>query len=65
MKLPSVKVAVEFRREQYGWTQAKMALKLGMQKSHYSEFIKGKRKLPFSAIKKAYKLGVPAQVLLK
>lgn len=63
--LPSIPVALEFRREQYGWTQAKMSMELGIQSSHYSEIINGKRRLPLNATKLAYLIGVPAKVLLQ
>ena len=64
-KLPSIASALEFRRENFEWTAIKMAQKLGMQKSHYSEVIHGKRRLSINATKKAYALGVPASVLLR
>lgn len=64
-KLPSIPGALEFRREQYEWTQAKMAMELGIQRSHYSEIIKRKRGLPLKATKMAYSIGVPANVLLQ
>lgn len=63
--LPPVVDALEFRREQYGWTRMRMAAELGLGKSHYSEFVSGKRGLPLSARIKAHQIGVPAQVLLQ
>lgn len=63
--LPSVIDAVEFRREQYVWSQKKMAKELHMCQSHYSEFIHGKRSLPMIAVKHAFRIGVPAAVLLQ
>jgi len=63
--IPSVIDAVEFRRDQYGWTQTKMAKELHITQTHYSEFIHSKRSLPLIAIKYAYKIGVPAAVLLQ
>lgn len=60
-KLPD---ALEFRREQYGWSAKKMAAMLDMSNTHYSEFIHGKRALPINAIRKAYAIGIPASVLL-
>lgn len=39
--------AFEFRRDQYGLTCSEMAQVLGMARSHYSEFVAGKRGLPF------------------
>lgn len=62
--VPEITDALEFRRDQYGLSQADFAFVLGMQPSHYSEVINGKRNLPMSAMKAAYKLGVPAEVLL-
>jgi transcriptional regulator with XRE-family HTH domain len=64
-RLPSIPSAVEFRREAYGWNRAAMARKLGMQRSHYSEFVQGKRGLPYAACCKAFELGVPGEVLLQ
>lgn len=63
-RIPSIPSALAFRQEQYGWTQRVMAKKLGLQNSHYNEILKGKRTLPFRAACRAYKLGVPASVLL-
>ena len=57
--------ALEFRREQYGLTQAEFAALLGMQSSHYSEFLHEKRRLPIGAVKRAYAIGVPADALLQ
>jgi transcriptional regulator with XRE-family HTH domain len=62
--IPSIPSALAFRQEAYGWTQAKMAEKLGLQTSHYSEILSGKRKLPYEAACRAFRLGVPAKVLL-
>ena len=62
--IPSIASALEFRREAYGWTATKMAKKLGLQKSHYSEIVHGKRGLPFKAACRAFHIGVPANVLL-
>lgn len=63
--LPSIRVALNFRAEQMGWTSAEMARHLGMQRSHYGEVLNGIRSLPLRATKKAYALGVPASVLLQ
>lgn len=65
MALPSIKDALEFRREQYGWTQARMAKELKMYQSHYSDFIKGKRGLPYSAMRHAFRIGIPAKCLFQ
>lgn len=56
--------ALEFRREAYGLTQQQWASLLLIGQSHYSEVIHGRRPLPRIAIKRAYALGVPADVLL-
>ena len=65
IKLPTIIGALEFRREQYGWTNSKFAKKIGMSRSHFSEVMNGKRRLPLNARIKAYKLGVSAEVLLQ
>lgn len=62
---PSIRDAVEFRREAYGLTQRDWAIVLGMQQSHYSEFVTGKRELPKSAMAAAFEYGVPACVLFQ
>ncbi len=56
--------ALEFRREQYGLTQAEFAEILKIQPSHYSEFINGKRELSKRAIRRAVAIGVPAECAL-
>ncbi len=62
---PSIISAVEFRREQYGWTKTEMARHLGIGRGHYTEFIQGKRTLSYRTICRAYNIGVPASVLLQ
>lgn len=62
--LPSILDAINFRQEQYGWNDTKMAAMLDMQKSHFSEFKSGKRSLPINSIRIAYAIGIPADVLL-
>lgn len=64
-KPPKLVDAVEFRREQYGWSKKKMADMLDMSRSHYSEFVHGKHGLPANSIRKAYAIGIPAAVLLQ
>lgn len=64
-ELPSVVEAIEFRRHQYGWSKSKMAKALGLRPSHYSEILAYRRRLPINATKKAYKIGIPAKVLLQ
>lgn len=65
LRLPTIREALEFRREAYGWTQAKMASALGLHGSHYSEIIRGRRRLPVNAMKAAFEIGVPPEVLLQ
>lgn len=57
--------ALEFRRDQYGLTQREFAAILGLQNSHYSEIISGKRRLTLGATKRAFAIGIPANVLLQ
>ena len=57
--------ALEFRRDQYGLNKGEFAALLGMQASHYGEIVRGKRGMPLRAIKRAYAIGVPADVLLQ
>lgn len=61
---PTIPSALEFRQTEYGWNQARMAKALGMQTSHYSEVLSGKRRLPYMAACRAFKIGVPVKVLL-
>ena len=56
--------ALAHRQASYGWNQNEMATALGMRPSHYSEVLAGKRRLTFGQACLAYKLGVPATVLL-
>ncbi len=56
--------ALEFRRNQYDLTCYEFSMMLGLQKSHYSEVIHGLRDLPIKSVKRAYAIGVPADVLL-
>lgn len=64
--LPSIPDALEFRREQYGWTPWKMAQELGLHKRrHYGEVICGTRQLTIKAMRAAHAMGVPADVLLQ
>lgn len=63
-RTPTISSALAFRQEAYGWTQARMAKALGMTSGHYNEVLKGKRKLPYAAACRAWKIGVPHTVLL-
>lgn len=65
MSLPTVVEAVEFRREQYGFTQKEMAKVLGWGQSHYSEFVNGKLTMPKRVMARAYEIGVPASCLFQ
>ena len=56
--------ALEFRRDQYALSATEFSTILGISKSHYSEVIHGVRALPIKATKRAYAIGVPAEVLL-
>ena len=61
----SIPDALEFRRDQYGLTKAEWAAVLGLGLPHYGEVLNGKRALPISAAKRAFAVGVPAEVLLQ
>lgn len=57
--------ALEFRRDQYDLPKCVFAELLGLTPSNYTEILNGKRKqLPVKAMKRAYSMGVPANVLL-
>lgn len=56
--------ALEFRRDQYGLSRHDFAVLINMLPSHYSEVINGLRDLPIKSVKRAYAIGVPADVLL-
>lgn len=64
-RIPSVVDAVEFRREQYQLTQGEWAKIIGIQQSHYSEFVNGKRKLTLAQSGKCFAFGVPAECLFQ
>lgn len=63
--LPTIPEALRFRMDQYGWNQTKLAEELGLQRSHMSEILNGKRPITFRAARAAYRIGVPAAVLLQ
>jgi antitoxin component HigA of HigAB toxin-antitoxin module len=65
MTLPGLIDAVEFRRDSYGLTQGEWAFVLGIQPSHYSEFVNSKRALPIGAMAKCFEYGVPAECLFQ
>jgi|SRR6186713_591832 len=56
--------ALEFRRDAYGLTASDFAHILGIQKSHYSETIAGKRRLPINSVARAIAIGVLVAPLL-
>lgn len=60
----SVIDALEFRRSQYDLTQRDFAELLGLTPGNYGEILAGRRRLPINATKRAYAIGVPADLLL-
>lgn len=56
--------ALEFRRDQYGLTRGDFAALIGLSLAHYGEVISGARSIPKRAMRRAYAIGVPADVLL-
>ncbi len=62
---PSVVDALEFSRDQYGLSRHEFAAVIGVSPGHYSEIINGKRRLSINAAKRAFAIGVPADVLLQ
>lgn len=62
--LPTIPEALVSCQERHGWNQSQMANELGIGRGHYSEVLKGKRRLPYHAACTAFSLGVPAKVLL-
>lgn len=62
---PSPIEAIRFRIEQYGWKDCEFAKEIGMSRSHFSEVMNGKRKMPLYAVRKTVALGVPAAVMLQ
>ena len=61
----SVPESLEFRRDQYGLTRSEFAALLGLGLSHYGEILSGKRGIGKTAMRRAYAIGVPADVLLQ
>lgn len=57
--------ALESCRNRYGLKMSEFTALLGLQRSHMSEIMAGKRALPINATRRAYALGVPADVLLQ
>lgn len=65
IELPTVPEQLRFCLDQWGINQTQLGQMLGLQRSHMSEILNGKRELPLRATKLAYKLGIPAVVLLQ
>lgn len=61
----TVGAALEFRRDAYGLGVAEFAFILGIPRSHYNEIINGRRDISKHATRRAYAIGVPADVLLQ
>lgn len=61
----SISSALEFRREQYGLSEREFAYILGLQASHYNEIVHGHRELTKKAMRRAFAIGVPAEILLQ
>ena len=61
----SINEALEFRRDQYGLKQYEFARLLGMTPTHYSDMMAGRRRITKEAIRRAFALGVPIEVLLQ
>lgn len=62
--LPRLEVALESKRHEFEMSRHEFAKLIGMQPSNYYEFLKGKRMLPITAVRKAYRIGISADVLL-
>lgn len=56
--------ALEDARIDLGWDKKQMAHSLGIGYTHYIEIIVGSRNLSFGGVINAYKLGIPAKILL-
>lgn len=57
--------ALETERINRSWNAKQMAEAIGIAFTHYSEFVHGKRALPLKARAGAFKLGIPAALLLE
>lgn len=56
--------SLEHVRRTLGVTASAFAEKLGIDQTNYSAVLYGRRSLPFKARCRAFKLGVPAELLL-
>jgi antitoxin component HigA of HigAB toxin-antitoxin module len=61
----SIPDALEFRRDQYGLSRTEFAALLGLGLGHYGEILNRKRGIGKLAMRRAYAIGVPAEVLLQ
>ena len=61
----SVLDELENFRAMYGLTKTDFSALLGLGRTHYSTILAGGRKLPLSAIKRAFALGVSPGILLQ
>lgn len=61
----SIPDALEFRRDAYQLTKTEFAGILGLSLAHYGEVLSLKRTLSIKATRRAYAIGVPANVLLQ
>jgi len=61
----SLRDGLEFRRDQYGLTKSQFAALLGVSLGRYGEVLSGKRELGFNPTRRAYAIGVSAEVLLQ
>lgn len=57
--------ALDDCRQRHALSMAEFTALLGMQRTHMSDVMNGKRHLPIGATRRAYALGIPADVLLQ
>ena len=62
--MPSLEDAIKFRMEQYGHNQSQACKIMGISKTHFSELLKGKRKISRGQLEPLYKYGIPMRVLM-
>lgn len=63
-KATEAALAIENHRKHFGFSQKQMAAVLGLDQSHYSEIVNGKRSLSLKALRRAAAVGVPISHLL-
>ena len=61
---PTVGEVFEQKRKELDLTMREFAVVVGLSPYHYNELIAGKRPLTLRSAKRAYAIGVPADVLL-